>query len=141
MTINQHPTIDYVGNPRAVGSYLRRLREAVAGDESIEEFAHQFGADPAWITAIELGEVEPTLNDLHNFGHAFGLVLQIGFRPMTTVRNQDEIPDFASEEEEVEWWCTHQLGDEFRSDADQDRNRLIPAAITRVLPHVDQSSG
>ena len=38
-------------------------------------------------------------------------------RPMTTIHSADEIPAFASERDEAEFWDTHTLGDEFWENA------------------------
>jgi hypothetical protein len=41
------------------------------------------------------------------------------------VKSHDEIPDFASEDEEREWWATHDLADELWEDVTAEQKTLI----------------
>jgi transcriptional regulator with XRE-family HTH domain len=117
MTIDQQSTsLDYIGKPAPLGALLRRLRQAEHAALTTADVALQLGRDRAWVEAVEAGKIEPTLNDLHNLGHVYGVAVQISFRPFEQVR---EVPHFASLEEEADWWCTHQLADDIWEQADE----------------------
>lgn len=130
----QQTLFDFIGNLHTLGAHLRLLREAEDPDLTVAGVARQLGRDPAWYAGVEAGEVEPTLHDLHNIGHVLGVVFQVGFRPMDIIHNPDEIPAFASEREEAEWWCTHDFSDEIWAQA-----RRQPGPVW--LPPVRQTQG
>lgn len=41
------------------------------------------------------------------------------------VKSYEDIPDFASEDEEREWWATHDLADELWEDVTAEQKALI----------------
>lgn len=51
---------------------------------------------------------------------------------MTTIRSLDEIPSFASEDEEREWWATHDLSEEL-----YDKLELSPEESKKLLDSLD----
>jgi hypothetical protein len=52
----------------------------------------------------------------------------------TVVHNFDEVPAFASEAEEVEYWDTHELGDEILSAMHRDADKRLPPPRPRTKP-------
>jgi hypothetical protein len=55
-------------------------------------------------------------------------------RPMTTIRSWAEVPRFASEAEEAEYWAGHDLGDELLAEMGPVPEGELPPARPRTRP-------
>jgi hypothetical protein len=53
---------------------------------------------------------------------------------MTTIHSWSEVPRFASEAEESDWWGTHELGDELLAQMRPVREGELPPARSRTRP-------
>jgi hypothetical protein len=52
---------------------------------------------------------------------------------LTVVNSLDEIPDFASEDEEREWWATHEFSDELWESL-EDKSGELAAELDEIIP-------
>src|SRR3712207_1091054 len=107
MTADQTIVYNITGDLRALGAHMRRLREAGASD--LGDIALQVGIDPVRLAALEAGDADLTVRELAMLAHVLEVVLQIGFRPTTTIHDLGEIPVGMTEEEEDAFWGTHTL--------------------------------
>jgi predicted DNA binding CopG/RHH family protein len=55
-------------------------------------------------------------------------------RPKVVIHSWSEVPAFASEAEEAEFWATHALGDELLDQMDETPEGLLPPARPRTRP-------
>ena len=62
-------------------------------------------------------------------------------RERIVIHSWDEVPEFANECEEQEFWSTHEMGDEFFADAEVDADAELPPPRLRPAPVHDGMDG
>jgi transcriptional regulator with XRE-family HTH domain len=101
-----------------LGQQVRRLREAAG--ETLADTARQAGTTPQWLERFEAGDEDMSVTELWALARSLGMVLEIGFRPVTVIHSPDEIPANMTECEEHVFWETHDMGDEFFENVEPD---------------------
>ena len=137
MTADQHAVFDITGDLRTLGAYLRGLRES--DDSDVTDIARQAAITPTRLAAIETGDADPTIRELATLAYVLGVVLRVGFRPMTLLHDRAEITRSMTEDEEDAFWGTHDLGDELWATASPSppvvRTRVEQEETTRAKRH------